>query len=102
MSAYKGAFSLPFTPKAYRQNPAMAPGKRSEEAYLWFSTVCEAIQEIPPGKVTSYAHIARLVGKRKRPSILEYDYTSLTRPQLNALGNTCCSARGTRNLLSMT
>lgn len=52
----------------------MAPGERSEEAYLWFSTVCEAIQEIPPGKVTSYAHIARLVGKRKQPSVLEHDY----------------------------
>ncbi|KAF2445182.1 hypothetical protein P171DRAFT_463648 [Karstenula rhodostoma CBS 690.94] len=45
----------------------MAPGERSEEAYLWFSTVCEAVQEIPPGKVTSYAHIARLVGKPQCP-----------------------------------
>ncbi|KAF1974690.1 hypothetical protein BU23DRAFT_504421 [Bimuria novae-zelandiae CBS 107.79] len=45
----------------------MAPGARSEEAYLWFSTVCEAIQEIPRGKVTSYAHIARLVGKPQCP-----------------------------------
>ncbi|KAK3203485.1 hypothetical protein GRF29_112g1435385 [Pseudopithomyces chartarum] len=42
----------------------MAPGARSEEAYLWFSSVCEAVQEIPAGKVTSYAHIAKLVGKR--------------------------------------
>lgn len=51
----------------------MARGERSEEAYVWFSTVCEAIQEIPPGKVTSYAHIAKLVGKRKPPSALEHD-----------------------------
>ncbi|KAJ4305421.1 Alkyltransferase-like protein 1 [Kalmusia sp. IMI 367209] len=41
----------------------MARGERSEEAYLWFSSVCEAIQEVPYGKVTTYAHIARLVGK---------------------------------------
>ena len=46
----------------------MAPGARSEEAYLWFSSVCEAVQEIPAGKVTSYAHIAKLVGKRKQRS----------------------------------
>jgi hypothetical protein len=83
----------------------MAPGARSEEAYLWFSTVCEAIQEIPSGKVTSYAHIARLVGKRKQPSALERDYISLTRLrlQLNAQGNnTCWPARSMRNVLSMT
>lgn len=44
----------------------MAPGARSEEAWLWHTTVCEAIQEVPYGKVTSYAHIARLIGKRER------------------------------------
>lgn len=51
----------------------MAPGARSEDAYLWFSSVCEAIQEIPRGKVTSYAHIARLVGKREQAPDLEHD-----------------------------
>ncbi|KAF3042393.1 hypothetical protein E8E12_007230 [Didymella heteroderae] len=45
----------------------MAPGARSEEAWLWHTTVCEAIQEVPRGKVTSYAHIARLVGKPQCP-----------------------------------
>jgi len=45
----------------------MAPTERSEEAWLWYTAVYEAIQEIPHGKVTSYGHIARLVGKRKRP-----------------------------------
>ncbi|OSS54087.1 hypothetical protein B5807_00628 [Epicoccum nigrum] len=45
----------------------MTPGARSEEAWLWHTTVCEAIQEIPSGKVTSYAHIARLVGKPQCP-----------------------------------
>lgn len=42
----------------------MTPGERSEEAWLWHTAVCEAIQEIPHGKVTSYGHIAMLVGKR--------------------------------------
>ncbi|KAF3050218.1 hypothetical protein E8E11_009513 [Didymella keratinophila] len=45
----------------------MAPAARSEEAWLWHTTVCEAIQEVPRGKVTSYAHIARLVGKPQCP-----------------------------------
>ncbi|KAH8644670.1 hypothetical protein IG631_02134 [Alternaria alternata] len=42
----------------------MAPGERSEEVWLWYTAVYEAIQEVPSGKVTSYGHIARLVGKR--------------------------------------
>ncbi|KAF2852787.1 hypothetical protein T440DRAFT_466364 [Plenodomus tracheiphilus IPT5] len=45
----------------------MAPKALSEEAWLWYTTVYEAIQEIPHGKVTSYGHIARLVGKPERP-----------------------------------
>ena len=43
----------------------MAPKERSEEVWLWYTAVYEAIQEIPHGKVTSYGHIARLVGKRE-------------------------------------
>jgi O6-methylguanine-DNA--protein-cysteine methyltransferase len=42
----------------------MARGERSEEAWLWYTMVYEAIQEIPHGRVTSYGHIAKLVGKR--------------------------------------
>lgn len=38
---------------------------RSEEAWLWFTAVYEAVQEIPLGRVTSYGHIARLLGKRE-------------------------------------
>ena len=37
---------------------------RSEEAEWWANAVYEAIQEVPQGKVTSYGHIARLLGER--------------------------------------
>jgi alkylated DNA nucleotide flippase Atl1 len=38
---------------------------RSDEAQAFFHAVYSAVQEIPPGKVTSYGHIAKLVGTRK-------------------------------------
>lgn len=38
---------------------------RSDEAEWWFNAVYEAVQEIPHGQVTSYGHIARLLGKRE-------------------------------------
>ncbi|KAK9437207.1 Alkyltransferase-like protein 1 [Metarhizium brunneum] len=37
---------------------------RSDEAAAFFHAVYSAVQEIPRGKVTSYAHIATLVGTR--------------------------------------
>ncbi|KAJ5151637.1 hypothetical protein N7492_009932 [Penicillium capsulatum] len=40
---------------------------RSEEAEWWASAVYAAIQEIPPGYVTSYGHIALLLGEPQRP-----------------------------------
>ncbi|KAJ5116877.1 hypothetical protein N7456_001225 [Penicillium angulare] len=40
---------------------------RSEEAEWWANAVYAAIQEIPPGKVTSYGHIALLLGEPQRP-----------------------------------
>ncbi|KXJ97057.1 6-O-methylguanine DNA methyltransferase [Microdochium bolleyi] len=40
---------------------------RSDEASAFFFAVYSAVQEIPHGKVTSYAHIARLVGTPQRP-----------------------------------
>ncbi|KAJ5835289.1 Winged helix-turn-helix transcription repressor DNA-binding [Penicillium robsamsonii] len=40
---------------------------RSEEAEWWANAVYGAIQEIPRGKVTSYGHIARLLGEPQRP-----------------------------------
>ena len=38
---------------------------RSDEAAMWFSAVYKAVQEVPHGKVTSYGHIATLLGYRK-------------------------------------
>ncbi|KAI8264897.1 Alkyltransferase-like protein 1 [Colletotrichum sp. SAR11_239] len=35
---------------------------RSEEAETFFFAVYSAVQEIPHGKVTTYGHIARLIG----------------------------------------
>lgn len=43
----------------------MAPRERSEEVHLWYTAVYEAVQEVPRGKVTSYGHIAHLLGKRE-------------------------------------
>ncbi|KAF5132743.1 Alkyltransferase-like protein 1 [Metarhizium anisopliae] len=40
---------------------------RSDEAAAFFHAVYSAVQEIPRGKVTSYAHIATLVGTPQRP-----------------------------------
>lgn len=37
---------------------------RSDEAQAFFHAVYSAVQEIPPGKVTTYGHIALLVGTR--------------------------------------
>ncbi|KAI0393245.1 MGMT family protein [Xylariaceae sp. FL0594] len=40
---------------------------RSEEAASFFIAVYNAVQEIPAGRVTSYGHIAMLVGTPQRP-----------------------------------
>lgn len=40
---------------------------RSEEAEWWANAVYAAVQEIPHGKVTSYGHIALLLGERTYP-----------------------------------
>ncbi|KAK4619830.1 Alkyltransferase-like protein 1 [Fulvia fulva] len=40
---------------------------RSEEAASWYTAVYRAIQEVPHGKVTSYGHIALLLGYPERP-----------------------------------
>lgn len=41
---------------------------RSDEAEMWFSAVYKAVQEVPYGRVTSYGHIATLIGYRMRPA----------------------------------
>ncbi|KAI1337640.1 DNA binding methylated-DNA--cysteine S-methyltransferase [Xylariaceae sp. FL0016] len=43
---------------------------RSDEAASFFVAVYRAVQEVPPGKVTSYGHIARLIGTRESTSDL--------------------------------
>ncbi|KAL8380847.1 hypothetical protein RB595_005237 [Gaeumannomyces hyphopodioides] len=40
---------------------------RSDEAAAFFHAVYSAVQEIPPGKVTTYGRIAELVGFPQRP-----------------------------------
>ncbi|KAM4060946.1 6-O-methylguanine DNA methyltransferase, DNA binding domain-containing protein [Hirsutella rhossiliensis] len=40
---------------------------RSDEAEAFFHAVYAAVQEIPYGKVSSYGHIAMLVGTPRRP-----------------------------------
>ncbi|KAL2755382.1 hypothetical protein ACRALDRAFT_2041759 [Sodiomyces alcalophilus JCM 7366] len=40
--------------------------RRSEEAQAFFHAVYLAVQEIPHGKVTTYGHIAHLVGTPQR------------------------------------
>ena len=44
---------------------------RSQEAEAWANAVYAAIQEVPYGKVTSYGHIALLLGERM---ILPHSY----------------------------
>ncbi|KAI0843558.1 DNA binding methylated-DNA--cysteine S-methyltransferase [Hypoxylon sp. FL0890] len=40
---------------------------RSDEAEAFFCEVYTAVQQIPYGKVTSYGHIAKLIGTPERP-----------------------------------
>jgi methylated-DNA-protein-cysteine methyltransferase related protein len=42
---------------------------RTDEAEAFFYAVYSAIQEIPHGKVTSYGHIARLIGTRENAAV---------------------------------
>ncbi|CRG88621.1 methylated-DNA-protein-cysteine methyltransferase related protein [Talaromyces islandicus] len=39
---------------------------RTDEAEHWFNAVYEAVQEVPLGSVTTYGHIATLLGYPKR------------------------------------
>lgn len=42
---------------------------RTDEAEWWFNAVYEAVQEIPRGRVTTYGHIARLLGYRTSEAV---------------------------------
>jgi len=35
------------------------------EKAAWYASVFEAVSQVPNGKVTTYGHIARLIGRRK-------------------------------------
>ncbi|GAB7364573.1 hypothetical protein MBLNU230_g5380t1 [Neophaeotheca triangularis] len=39
---------------------------QTDEAAMWFAAVYQAVQQIPYGKVTSYGHIALLLGYPQR------------------------------------
>ena len=38
---------------------------RSEEAEAFFAAVYQAVQEIPESRVTTYGHVAALIGRRE-------------------------------------
>lgn len=40
---------------------------QSENAAAWFAAVCQAVQEVPLGRVTTYGHIAKLIGRPECP-----------------------------------
>ena len=60
-SASPASVALPWTLSAVEM-----PREKSEEAQWWYDAVYSAIQQIPPGKVTSYGHIALLLDYPKR------------------------------------
>jgi methylated-DNA-protein-cysteine methyltransferase-like protein len=45
---------------------------RSDEAAAWYTMVYRAVQEVPHGKVTSYGHIAMLLGYREQQCTLAH------------------------------
>ena len=51
---------------------------RSDEAEAFFTAVYRAVQEIPYGKVTSYGHIAKLVGTRTSCHVMPSSFLPLS------------------------
>jgi methylated-DNA-protein-cysteine methyltransferase-like protein len=43
---------------------------QSDEAGTWSAAVYQAVQEVPYGKVTTYGHIAKLVGNGSNTRLL--------------------------------
>ncbi|KXT11122.1 hypothetical protein AC579_640 [Pseudocercospora musae] len=53
------------------------PRERSDEAEAWYVAVYQAVQEVPYGHVTSYGHIATLLGyPRDVPEVSASSYRS--------------------------
>lgn len=56
----------------------------TEEAEFWTNAVYQAIQAVPPGTVTSYGHVAALLGERMFPILsLITPYPSSPVPMLH-------------------
>ncbi len=55
---------------------------RSDEATIFYISVYAAVQEIPYGKVTSYGHIAKLIGTRMFGSIFLFKICTTYREEV--------------------
>ncbi|KXS93998.1 hypothetical protein AC578_3103 [Pseudocercospora eumusae] len=64
------------------------PRERSDEAEAWYAAVYQAVQEVPYGHVTSYGHIATLLGY---PCTQRAAQTSRHVPEVSA--SSCRSTR---------
>ncbi|RDH38201.1 6-O-methylguanine DNA methyltransferase [Aspergillus welwitschiae] len=54
---------------------------RTDEAEHFINAVYSAVQEIPPGRVTTYGHIATLLGYPKRPRQVGISLKHLPAPE---------------------
>lgn len=66
---------------------------QSEEAAAWFAAVYETIQQVPRGRVTTYGHIAALVGTRKHYSITQGFHLHKTRRVIDLLRSRATAVR---------
>lgn len=68
---------------------------RSDEAEWWFNAVYDAVQQIPPATVTSYGHIASLLGQRE---LLSSSPRVTTRALLSSEYVLCITAQRARQV----
>ncbi|KAK3990723.1 hypothetical protein QBC44DRAFT_324639 [Cladorrhinum sp. PSN332] len=59
--------STPLRPNIKSSTNTTTKMPRTPEAQSFFHAVYSAVQQIPPGKVTTYGHIAKLIGTPQRP-----------------------------------
>lgn len=62
------AYFFEFLSQNHRASPPRViptPMPRSEEAEAFFAAVYQAVQEIPEARVTTYGHVAALIGRRE-------------------------------------